>query len=105
MFFPPSIVQIDPSEKLDPEVEDILVDIAEDFVESVSWKFQIYTGFCECIYCFAISWLSAIQDFKFPMLVSRQRDISLLLVSTAWVHSLWGLAFLTLEKYVPDIFL
>ncbi|KAK6147184.1 hypothetical protein DH2020_018096 [Rehmannia glutinosa] len=26
--------QIDPSEKLDPEVEDILVDIAEDFVES-----------------------------------------------------------------------
>lgn len=36
MSFPPSIVQIDPSEKLDPEVEDILVDIAEDFVESVS---------------------------------------------------------------------
>lgn len=29
-------MQIDPSEKLDPEVEDILVDIAEDFVESVS---------------------------------------------------------------------
>lgn len=28
--------QIDPSEKLDPEVEDILADIAEDFVESVS---------------------------------------------------------------------
>lgn len=28
--------QIDPSEKLDPEVEDILVDIAEDFVESIT---------------------------------------------------------------------
>lgn len=28
--------QIDPSERLDPEVEDILVDIAEDFVDSVS---------------------------------------------------------------------
>ncbi|KAJ0028105.1 hypothetical protein Pint_35995 [Pistacia integerrima] len=27
--------QIDPSERLDPEVEDILVDIAEDFVESI----------------------------------------------------------------------
>ncbi|GFP97069.1 transcription initiation factor TFIID subunit 12 [Phtheirospermum japonicum] len=36
--------QIDPSEKLDPEVEDILVDIAEDFVESVmeSLNFQLY---------------------------------------------------------------
>lgn len=29
-------LQIDPSEKLDAEVEDILVDIAEDFVDSVS---------------------------------------------------------------------
>lgn len=29
-------VQIDPSERLDPEVEDILVDLAEEFVESVS---------------------------------------------------------------------
>ncbi|CAH2054264.1 unnamed protein product [Thlaspi arvense] len=28
--------QIDPSEKLDPEVEDILSDIAEDFVESIT---------------------------------------------------------------------
>ncbi|KAK6139917.1 hypothetical protein DH2020_026293 [Rehmannia glutinosa] len=28
------LLHIDPSEKLDPEVEDILVDIAEDFVES-----------------------------------------------------------------------
>ncbi|XP_051130567.1 transcription initiation factor TFIID subunit 12 [Andrographis paniculata] len=28
--------QIDPSEKLDPEVEDILVDIAEDFMESIT---------------------------------------------------------------------
>ncbi|KAL1193941.1 Transcription initiation factor TFIID subunit 12 [Cardamine amara subsp. amara] len=28
--------QIDPSEKLDPEVEDILADIAEDFVESIT---------------------------------------------------------------------
>ncbi|XVE96461.1 hypothetical protein REPUB_Repub02eG0223900 [Reevesia pubescens] len=28
--------QIDPSEKLDPEVEDILVDIAEDFVDSIT---------------------------------------------------------------------
>ncbi|XP_044507467.1 transcription initiation factor TFIID subunit 12 isoform X2 [Mangifera indica] len=28
--------QIDPSERLDPEVEDILVDIAEDFVESIT---------------------------------------------------------------------
>ncbi|XP_010543486.1 PREDICTED: transcription initiation factor TFIID subunit 12 isoform X2 [Tarenaya hassleriana] len=30
------IQQIDPSEKLDPEVEDILADIAEDFVESIT---------------------------------------------------------------------
>ncbi|KAL6559211.1 hypothetical protein OROHE_006580 [Orobanche hederae] len=29
-------VEIDPSEKLDPEVEDILVNIAEDFVESIT---------------------------------------------------------------------
>lgn len=29
-------LQIDPSERLDPEVEDILVDLAEEFVESVS---------------------------------------------------------------------
>ncbi|KAL8154453.1 hypothetical protein V2J09_012213 [Rumex salicifolius] len=28
--------QIDPSEKLDPEVEDILIDIAEEFVESIT---------------------------------------------------------------------
>ncbi|KAF4358521.1 hypothetical protein F8388_005177 [Cannabis sativa] len=28
--------QIDPSEKLDPEVEDILMDIADDFVESIT---------------------------------------------------------------------
>ncbi|KAJ7971533.1 transcription initiation factor TFIID subunit 12 [Quillaja saponaria] len=28
--------QVDPSEKMDPEVEDILVDIAEDFVESIT---------------------------------------------------------------------
>ncbi|KAK6942617.1 Transcription initiation factor TFIID subunit 12 domain [Dillenia turbinata] len=30
------VAQIDPSERLDPEVEDILVDIAEDFVESIT---------------------------------------------------------------------
>nr|GMD46238.1 transcription initiation factor TFIID subunit 12 [Ipomoea batatas] len=30
------VTQIDPSEKLDPDVEDILVDIAEDFVESIT---------------------------------------------------------------------
>ncbi|CAN4117279.1 unnamed protein product [Withania somnifera] len=30
------VTQIDPSEKLDPEVEDILVDIAEEFVESIT---------------------------------------------------------------------
>ncbi|KAF6165995.1 hypothetical protein GIB67_012892 [Kingdonia uniflora] len=30
--------QIDPSEKLDPDVQDILVEIAEDFVESVSFS-------------------------------------------------------------------
>lgn len=30
------VAQIDPSEKLDPEVEDILVDIADDFVESIT---------------------------------------------------------------------
>ncbi|CAM0883658.1 unnamed protein product [Alopecurus aequalis] len=29
------LAQIDPSERLDPEVEDVLIDIAEDFVESV----------------------------------------------------------------------
>lgn len=28
--------QVDPSEKLDPDVADILVDIAENFLESVS---------------------------------------------------------------------
>ncbi|KAL6574978.1 hypothetical protein OROMI_012263 [Orobanche minor] len=36
VFDPPSLCQIDPSEKLDPEVEDILVNIAEDFVESIT---------------------------------------------------------------------
>lgn len=30
------VTQIDPSEKLDAEVEDILVDIAEEFVESIT---------------------------------------------------------------------
>ncbi|KAG9455064.1 hypothetical protein H6P81_007968 [Aristolochia fimbriata] len=30
------VTQIDPSEKLDPEVEDVLVEIAEDFVESIT---------------------------------------------------------------------
>lgn len=30
------VSQIDPSERLDPEVEDILVDIADEFVESVT---------------------------------------------------------------------
>ncbi|XP_065856193.1 transcription initiation factor TFIID subunit 12 [Euphorbia lathyris] len=30
------VSQIDPSEKLDPEVEDILVDIADEFVESIT---------------------------------------------------------------------
>ncbi|ONM36282.1 transcription initiation factor TFIID subunit 12 isoform X4 [Zea mays] len=30
------VAQIDPNEKLDPEVEDVLIDIAEDFVESVT---------------------------------------------------------------------
>lgn len=30
------LTQIDPSEKLDPEVEDVLVEVAEDFVESIS---------------------------------------------------------------------
>uniref|UniRef100_A0A5B6YVI7 Putative transcription initiation factor TFIID subunit 12 n=1 Tax=Davidia involucrata TaxID=16924 RepID=A0A5B6YVI7_DAVIN len=30
------VTQIDPSEMLDPEVEDILVDIADDFVESIT---------------------------------------------------------------------
>ncbi|KAI7757451.1 hypothetical protein M8C21_018438, partial [Ambrosia artemisiifolia] len=30
------VAQIDPAERLDPEVEDILVDIADDFVESVT---------------------------------------------------------------------
>lgn len=34
--------QVDPSEKLDPEVEDILMDIADDFVESVSNQTEIY---------------------------------------------------------------
>ncbi|XP_057974857.1 transcription initiation factor TFIID subunit 12 isoform X2 [Malania oleifera] len=30
------VTQVDPSERLDPEVEDILVDIAEEFVESIT---------------------------------------------------------------------
>ncbi|CAA7400224.1 unnamed protein product [Spirodela intermedia] len=30
------VAQIDPSERLDPEVEDILVEVAEDFVESIT---------------------------------------------------------------------
>ncbi|XP_062226651.1 transcription initiation factor TFIID subunit 12-like [Phragmites australis] len=30
------VAQIDPNERLDPEVEDVLIDIAEDFVESVA---------------------------------------------------------------------
>lgn len=30
------VSQIDPSESLDPEVEDILVDIADEFVESIT---------------------------------------------------------------------
>ncbi|KAK6944022.1 Transcription initiation factor TFIID subunit 12 domain [Dillenia turbinata] len=30
------VAQVDPSERLDPEVEDILLDIAEDFVESIT---------------------------------------------------------------------
>lgn len=36
------LVQVDPSEKLDPEVEDILMDIADEFVESVSNQTEIY---------------------------------------------------------------
>lgn len=36
------LVQVDPSEKLDPEVEDILMDIADEFVESVCNQTEIY---------------------------------------------------------------
>jgi hypothetical protein len=38
--------QIDPNEKLDPEVEDVLMDIAEDFVESVSFLLLNKAYFC-----------------------------------------------------------
>lgn len=36
---------MDPSEKLDSEVEDVLVDIGEDFIESVSYYFDLETKF------------------------------------------------------------
>lgn len=34
--------QIDPSERLNPEVEDVLVDIAEDFIDSVSLNLPFF---------------------------------------------------------------
>jgi transcription initiation factor TFIID subunit 12 len=39
------VAQIDPNEKLDPEVEDVLMDIAEDFVESVSYSTLCFRDF------------------------------------------------------------
>lgn len=44
-FYSLLLGQIDPSEKLDPEVEDILMDIADDFVESVSDQTNILFSF------------------------------------------------------------
>lgn len=43
--------QIDPSEKLDPEVEATLADIAEDFVEAVSSSHPFVFQHAICEYC------------------------------------------------------
>jgi transcription initiation factor TFIID subunit TAF12 len=39
--------QVDPLEKLDPEVADILGDIAEDFLDSVSFFFSFYCAWAD----------------------------------------------------------
>lgn len=52
--------QIDPSEKLDPEVEGILADIAEDFVESVSSSHHSQHVLCE--YCDFFFWANEYCD-------------------------------------------
>jgi len=50
--------QVDPLEKLDPEVADILVDIAENFLESVGIYILVCDGivhFCKFIKLFCLS--------------------------------------------------
>lgn len=54
-----SILKIDPSEKLEPEVEDILVDIAEEFVESVS-NYILHVFFV--LTCFKASICQSVVD-------------------------------------------
>lgn len=66
--------QIDPSEKLDPEVEDILSDIAEDFVESVSSSHYIVFKYVLCEYHerFKSQTFLSSDDFFFFLIPARR---------------------------------